>query len=80
MKPDLVGAQCRRLVTDIEERIAVGCKHDIGARVVDTLIDDFAVRDRSHENAKFAATCEIDRESNVGVVRAHSLGAELVLL
>src|SRR5690348_1397148 len=80
MKPDLVGAQGRRVVTDIEERIAVGGEHEIGARIVDTLIDGFAGRDRSHEDAIFAAASEIDRESNAGVVGAHGPGAELVLL
>jgi len=43
MKPDLVGAQGRRVVTDVEERITVGGEHEIGARIVDTLIDGFAV-------------------------------------
>ncbi len=80
MKPDLVGAQGRRVITDIEERVAVGGEHEIGARIVDTLIDDFAGRDRSHEDAIFAATSEIDRESNARVVGAHGPGAELVLL
>src|SRR6516162_1976247 len=80
MKPDLIGAQGRRLVTDIEECVAVGGEHEIGARGVDTLIDGFAGRDRAHEDAKFAATSEIDRESNAVVVRAHGPGAEVVVL
>src|SRR6516165_5923648 len=80
MKPDLVGAQCRWLIAYIEESIAVGSEHEIGARVVNTLIDDFTSRDRSHEDAKFAATSEIDRESNSGIVGAHGPRAELILL
>src|SRR6516164_7609336 len=80
MKRNLIGAQCLRLVAYIEERIAVGGEHEIGARVVNTLIDGFACRDRSHEDLVFAATSEIDRESNTGVVGAHGPGAELVLL
>src|SRR5215472_17547878 len=80
MKPNLVGAQCRRIVPNIEERIAVGGEHEIGARVVDTPIDGFAGRDRSHKDAILATTGEIDCESNTGVVRTHGPGAELVLL
>src|SRR6516165_4205959 len=80
MKPDLVGAQGRRLVAYIEESIAVSGEHEIGARVVNTLIDGFTSRDRSHEDAKFAATSEIDRESNSGVVGAHGPRAKLILL
>src|SRR6516164_3194576 len=80
MKPDLVGAQGRRLVAYIEESIAVSGKHEIGARVVNTLIDGFTSRDRSHKDAKFAATSEIDRESNSGIVGAHGPRAELILL
>ena len=63
----------------IEESLAVGGEHEIGARVVDTLIDGFASRDRSHEHPKFAATSEINRESDALVVRAHRPGAEPVL-
>src|SRR6516165_6664237 len=80
MKPDLVGAQGRRLVAYIEESIAVSGEHEIGARIVNTLIDGFTSRDRSHEDAKFAATSEIDGESNAGIVGAHGPRAELILL
>jgi len=80
MKPDLVGAQGRRLIAYIEKRIAVGGEHKIGARVVNTLIDGFAGRDRSHKDAIFAVAGEIDRKSNAGIVGAHGPGAELVLL
>src|SRR6516162_4379184 len=80
MKPDLVGAQGRRLVAYIEKRIAVGGEHEIGAGVVNTLIDGFAGRDRSHKHAIFAVAGEIDRESNSGIVGAHGPGAELILL
>src|SRR6516225_4649920 len=80
MKPDLVGAQGRRLVAYIEESIAVSGEHEIGARIVNTLIDGFTSRDRSHEDAKFAATSEIGRESNSGIVGAHGPRAELILL
>src|SRR6516164_4366927 len=80
MKPNLVGAQSRRLVAYIEERIAVGCEHEIGARVVDTLIEGFAGCDRSHKDPEFAVTGEIERESNAAVVRAHGPGAEVAVL
>src|SRR6516225_333147 len=80
MKPDLVGTQCRRLIAYIEKRIAVSGEHEIGARVVNTLIDGLTSRDRSYEDAKFAATSEIDRESNSGIVGAHGPRAELILL
>src|SRR6516164_847292 len=80
MKPDLAGAQCRRLIAYIEERIAVGGEHEVGARAVNTLIDGFAGRDRSHEDAKIAITSEINRESNAAVVRTHGPGAEVVVL
>src|SRR6516162_7217549 len=80
MKPDLVGAQGRRFIAYIEERIAVGGENEIGARVVNTLIDGFAGRDRSHKDAIFAVTSEIDSESNAAIVGAHGPGTELVLL
>src|SRR6516165_7988758 len=80
MKPDLVGAQCRRLVSYIEERIAVGGEHEIGARIVNSMIERFTGLDRSNEDPIFAVTSKIDRESNAAVVRAHCPGAELVLL
>src|SRR6516164_4063474 len=80
MKPDLAGAQGRRLIAYIEKRVAVGGEHEVGARAVNTLIDGFAGRDRSHEDAKIAVTGEIDRESNAAVVRTHGPGAEVVLL
>ena len=80
MKPDLVGAQRRWLITDIEKRIAVAGKHEIGVRSVDTLVDGFAGCDRSHEDPKFAPASEIDCESNAGVIRAHGPGTEVVVL
>src|SRR6516165_5196040 len=80
MKPNLVGTQCRRLIAYIEKRIAVSGEHEIGARVVNTLIDGLTSRDRSYEDAKFAATSEIDRESNSGIVGAHGPRSELILL
>ena len=62
------------------ESIAVGGEHEIGARILDALVDGFAGLDRSHEDPKFTTTSEIDRESNAVVVRAHGPGAEVVVL
>ena len=80
MPPDLIGAQGGRIVAHIEERLTVSGKDDIGAGIVDTLIDSFASRDRSQEDAEIAIAAEIDRERDARVIGAHLPRAELALL
>src|SRR6516164_8975334 len=80
MPPDLVGAQCGRLVAHKEDRIAVGSKDDIRTGIIDTLIEGFASRDRSHEDAEITTAGEINGECNPRVVGTHGPRAELVLL
>src|SRR5262249_21036764 len=80
MPPGLVRTQGRRLVAHIEDRIAVGSEDDIRTGIIDTLIDGFAGRDGSDEEAEITTTREIDGERDARVVGAHAPRAELVLL
>src|SRR5690349_16632009 len=80
MSPDLIGAQSLWLVPYIKKRLAVGGEHKIRARIVDTLIDNFAGRNRSHKDAEITTAGEIDSECDARVVGAHIPRAELVVL